>query len=121
MRRDLDEVVASQKKMLERSASRRTACPTERVKLMFRTHLEATEAWLAKWPGIRVLRVEYRDVVERPRGVGRADRVLPRRRPRHPPAMAAIVDLRCIAIAAEPSGTPATTSTCSRTENDLPA
>jgi hypothetical protein len=64
MERDLDEMLVSQEKMLERL--NRPAAPREAVKGAFGRHLEKLHDWLARQEHIRVLRVDYRELVEHP-------------------------------------------------------
>jgi hypothetical protein len=64
MDRDLDEVLRSQEKMLQRLG--RPAAPREQLKRAFVLHLERLHDWLHKQPNIAVLRVRYGDLVERP-------------------------------------------------------
>jgi hypothetical protein len=71
MERDLDETLRSQEKMLQRLG--RPAAPAESMKRAYALHLERLHQWLARQPNMAVLRVGYRDLVERPRG--QAERV----------------------------------------------
>jgi hypothetical protein len=64
MERDLDEVLASQEKMLRRLG--RPAAPREQMKRSFTLHLTALHDWLRQQPNMRVLCVRYADLVERP-------------------------------------------------------
>jgi hypothetical protein len=64
MERDLDEVLASQEKMLVRLG--RPAAPRERIKSAFQTHLEQLDVWLAKQPHIGLLRVSYNELLADP-------------------------------------------------------
>ncbi len=64
MERDLDEVLASQAKMLERLG--RQAGPAEPMKRAFTTHLERLNEWLGRQPHMAVLRVRYRELVQGP-------------------------------------------------------
>lgn len=64
MERDLDEVLASQEKMLARLG--RPAAPRERMKAAFETHLEQLDGWLAKQPHVSVLRVSYNELLAEP-------------------------------------------------------
>jgi hypothetical protein len=64
MRRDLDEVLASQEKMLARLG--RPAAPRERMRTAFETHLEHLDGWLAKQPHMTLLPVSYKALVEAP-------------------------------------------------------
>lgn len=65
MQRDLAEVLASQRQMLER---RGRAAPNddEAMAATFRRHLADVEAWLAQHPNIQVLHVVYAAVLELP-------------------------------------------------------
>jgi hypothetical protein len=64
MRRDLDEVLVSQEKMLARLG--RQAAPRERIKRAFETHLEQLDGWLAKQPHMTLLPVIYKTLIEAP-------------------------------------------------------
>jgi hypothetical protein len=64
MQRDLDEMLISQEKMLERLG--RPAAPRDLIRKNFITHLERLHQALDRQPHIAVLRVDYRDVVEHP-------------------------------------------------------
>jgi hypothetical protein len=65
MERDLDEVLASQEKMLTRLG--RTPAPRDQIRGAYRLHLERLYDWLARQTHIAVVRVGYRDLVERAR------------------------------------------------------
>ncbi len=65
MERDLDEVLQSQEKMLTRLG--RTPAPRESMQRAYVVHLERLAEWLGRQANITVLRVGYRDLVERPR------------------------------------------------------
>jgi hypothetical protein len=69
MERDLDEMLVSQERMLERL--NRPAAPREAVKGAFTRHLEKLHAWLDRQEHIRVLRVNYRELVEHPEHMAR--------------------------------------------------
>jgi hypothetical protein len=64
MERDLDEVLRSQEKMLERLG--RQAGPREQMTRAFTLHLERLRAWLAQQANMETLYVRYNDLVERP-------------------------------------------------------
>jgi hypothetical protein len=66
MERDLDEMLISQEKMLERLG--RTAGPREEMKRSFTMHLARLHDWLRRQRNIEVLRVPYNELVERPGG-----------------------------------------------------
>jgi hypothetical protein len=64
MQRDLDEMLVSQEKMLERL--NRPAAPREAVKGAFVRHLEKLHDWLGRQDNIRVFWVNYRELVDAP-------------------------------------------------------
>jgi hypothetical protein len=64
MERDLDEILRSQEKMLERLG--RTAAAREEMKGSYSLHLERLHRWLRQQPNIKVLCVSYNELVERP-------------------------------------------------------
>jgi hypothetical protein len=64
MERDLDEMLISQEKMLERL--NRAAAPREDIKRAFVKHLDRLRDWLKQQPHIKVLRLKYSDLVENP-------------------------------------------------------
>lgn len=65
LRREIAEVLASQKKMLERRGTKDNI-PDDKMAAFFRKDLERVEAWLAKQPNIDVLYLGYHDVVKDP-------------------------------------------------------
>jgi hypothetical protein len=65
MERDLDEVLRSQEKMLERLG--RAPAPPEAIRRAYTTHLGRLHDWLGRQGNIGILRVTYNDLVERPR------------------------------------------------------
>lgn len=64
MQRDLDEMLTSQEKMLERLG--RPAAPRELVRKSFISHLERVHEMLDRQSHIAVLRLNYKDLIERP-------------------------------------------------------
>jgi hypothetical protein len=70
MQRDFDEMLASQEKMLERLG--RPAAPRDQIRPNFIAHLDRLMSWLAGQPHIALLKVDYRDLVERPSEMARA-------------------------------------------------
>jgi hypothetical protein len=64
MERDLDETLQSQEKMLQRLG--RPAAPREEMKRAYVQHLERLHQWLSQQSNVAVLRVGYKDLVERP-------------------------------------------------------
>jgi hypothetical protein len=76
MRRDLDEVLRSQRKMLERRGED-TEPSDEQIKELFVAHLEEMETWLRGRADIDVLFVSYGRMVTDPRpGAERINRFL---------------------------------------------
>lgn len=65
LRRDLDEVIRSQEKMLERR-SQPPGPPAAVMKTHFERHLKTIDEWLAKHPDIKVLNCVYSDLVRDP-------------------------------------------------------
>lgn len=64
MRRDFDEMLASQEKMLARLG--RPIAPRDEIKRAFTQHLEKLFAWLEKQPNMHVLFVHHHDLVAEP-------------------------------------------------------
>jgi hypothetical protein len=67
MKRPIEEVLASQRKMLQRRGGAEKAVHDDRMGDLFRRHLAQIEDWLVRQPNIRVLFVDYRAVLEKPR------------------------------------------------------
>ncbi|MFN8382156.1 MAG: hypothetical protein U0V02_09465 [Anaerolineales bacterium] len=65
MDREIDEILASQKKMLTRR-DKPIVISDEEMDVHFRSHLKSSKYWLARQPNIRVLYVKYNDVVNSP-------------------------------------------------------
>jgi hypothetical protein len=65
VRREIAEVLASQKKMLERRGTK-DSIPDDKMAAFFRKDIERVEAWLAKQPNIDVLYLHYSDVMKDP-------------------------------------------------------
>ena len=66
MRRDIEEVLASQRQMLIRRGEPSDAVPDERMAALFGKHVERIEAWLAEQPNMDVLYVNYGDTLANP-------------------------------------------------------
>lgn len=78
MRRDLDEVLRSQKKMLTRRGED-TSQSDDEMKELFVAHLEEVEGWLRSRPDVDVLFVSYNRIMADPRkGAERIQRFLDR-------------------------------------------
>ena len=67
MRRKLDEMVASQRRMLERLGRDPGALSDERRAQIFAAQLDDAERWLAAQPGFTWMRVDYNAMVADPR------------------------------------------------------
>ena len=74
MQRRLPEVLASQRKMLERRGEPTDTISDEKMAALFEKHLEKIEAWLAEQPNFSVLYVPYHDLAERP--ASQLDRII---------------------------------------------
>lgn len=66
LRRDLNEVLRSQRAMLERMGTPANPKDDPQLAEMFARDLARLDAWLAARPHFRVLNVEHRTVLERP-------------------------------------------------------
>lgn len=66
MRRALEEVVASQRKMLERSGKRGAALPDAALIKVFEGQLAKVDAWMKAQPNIQVLDVPHRSLLSDP-------------------------------------------------------
>ena len=64
MERDLDEVLVSQTKMLQRL--NRPAAPMDRMRSAFQVHLGRLFEWLPQQPYLRVLKVDYNALMADP-------------------------------------------------------
>jgi hypothetical protein len=65
MERDLDEMLASQAKMLTRLG--REPAPRDEMQRSYALHLERLKAWLSRQAWIQVLYASYNDLVREPR------------------------------------------------------
>ncbi len=66
MRRDLDEVLASQAVMLQNLGKDQDQPPDRRMKELFTAHLAQVERFLAEQPALDVLYCDFRQLVEHP-------------------------------------------------------
>jgi hypothetical protein len=64
MERDLEEMLVSQEKMLERLG--RTAAAREAMKSAYALHLERLHEWLSRQTNLSILRVVYAELMARP-------------------------------------------------------
>jgi hypothetical protein len=66
MRRRMEEILASQRKMLIRRGEPADRISDEQMAALFQKHLDQVEAWLNDQPNIDVLYVSFNDVVAEP-------------------------------------------------------
>ena len=66
MRRNLAEVLASQRKMLAHRGEVADAAHDAEMAALFEKHLVATQAWLQTQPNIRVLEIDYNGLLSDP-------------------------------------------------------
>jgi hypothetical protein len=89
MERELDELLFSQERMLERL--NRPAAPRQKIREAYILHLERLHEWLGNQRHIEILRVRYHELIEAP--VKEAERVCEFLcRPMNVAAMASAVD-----------------------------
>ena len=68
MNRNLEEVIASQNKMLVRRGEPPTAGDDEKMLLVFERHLKKVKQWIDRQSHVEVLFLEYKKVLEDPDG-----------------------------------------------------
>lgn len=66
MRRNLDEVLASQRVMLERSGEAGADVTDEQIANLFRSQLEKFEVWVQSQSNFKILEVNYNDMLADP-------------------------------------------------------
>lgn len=66
MRRDLNEVIASQSKMLERSGKRGAALSSDALTKVFEGQLAKVDAWIASRPNVQSLDIQHRALIQNP-------------------------------------------------------
>ena len=67
MRRDMNEILASQKKMLIRQGKPTDKVSDEDLAKMYEKHLAKVQAWLTSQPNVSTLDVDYNLLLENPR------------------------------------------------------
>jgi len=83
VQRDLDEVLASQRKMLQNRDEDRDAADEAELRRLYEEHLEHIKSWLARQPNFSVIYVDHRRMVVAPEAeapvvsqfLGREDRL----------------------------------------------
>lgn len=66
MQRNLDEVLASQKKMLIDRGEPTDKVSDEQMAALFRKHLQNIETWLSEQPNLEVLYIPYNEILNNP-------------------------------------------------------
>jgi hypothetical protein len=66
MRRNMEEILASQRQMLIRRGEPTDAASDEELMALFAKHLAQVQAWADEQPNVDVLYVSYNDVMENP-------------------------------------------------------
>jgi hypothetical protein len=66
MRRKMEEILASQRKMLTRRGEPTDAISDERMAAMFQKHLREVKAWIDQQPNVEVIYVSYNEILENP-------------------------------------------------------
>ena len=66
MRRNMDEILASQKKMLERRGEPTDRVSDEDLTRLFTKHLQKVETWMRAQPNFSVLYVDYNEMLTSP-------------------------------------------------------
>jgi len=66
MRRNMDEILASQRQMLIRRGEPTDNVNDEKMAKIFQMHLMQVEGWLQKQPNMQVLYIQYNDVLNNP-------------------------------------------------------
>jgi len=66
MRRDLKEVLASQKVMLERLGKEGGTISDEQMESLFLSQIQEFEQWITQRPNFSLLYVNYRDMIQSP-------------------------------------------------------
>lgn len=69
MKRNLEEVVASQDSMLERLGRKGATLTNDALRAAYAREYERTGAWLALQPNFRVLEVNYNELIDQPRDI----------------------------------------------------
>ena len=66
MKRNIDEILASQKRMLERSDRNNSNVSDKEMSILFNKHLAEVEKWLGKQNNINTLYISYNDTILKP-------------------------------------------------------
>jgi broad-specificity NMP kinase len=66
MQRKIEEVLASQRKMMERRGEPQDDVPDKLMAGVFQKHLDEVDEWLKKQPNIKTLYISYNDTLDDP-------------------------------------------------------
>ena len=66
MHRDISEVLASQRKMMERRGEKPDEVPDDSMAALYRRHLAELERWLREQPNVETLHVDYNETMRDP-------------------------------------------------------
>lgn len=69
MRRRMEEILASQRRMLDRLGTDEAPIPDEEIGALFERHVNETLGWVATQDNFRVLNVSYGDLLAEPKMV----------------------------------------------------
>jgi uncharacterized protein YcaQ len=67
LRRDMEEVLASQKKMLQRSGKQGAKISDQKLADLFRAQLMEFDEWIASKKNFSILNIDYKDMISSPR------------------------------------------------------
>jgi hypothetical protein len=74
LRREIKEVLASQRQMLIRRGEEPDKTPDERMEMLYAKHLKQVENWLANQPGADTLYLHHHEVIADPTGAAESIR-----------------------------------------------
>lgn len=66
MRRNMDEILASQRQMLIRSGKPTDDISDEKLAELYRKHIAKVENWMSQQSNLKVLNVDYNDLMQNP-------------------------------------------------------
>lgn len=66
MRRNMDEILASQKKMLVNRGEDPNKASDEEISTLFEKHLQSVMSWIRVQPNVQALYVHYKDMLDNP-------------------------------------------------------
>jgi hypothetical protein len=66
MRRNMDEILASQQKMLDRHQKQDSGVTNEQLSRLYRQQLDAFDRWIVTQPNFAMIDINYNDVLHHP-------------------------------------------------------